>query len=445
MLFAFLLTMFCGSLAFGQSSADLKKKKLQLQKEIDLLQKSANKAASNKNFTQKQINNLNAKITLMQEKIEVINSEVRKLDNEIHQNTNTVKNLEGQLGQLKKEYAAMIRFAQKNQSSYTKIMFIFASQDFHQAYMRMKYLQQFGTYRRKQAGFIQGKEKDLKYKIVVLDKNKKEKSNLMLEQENEKNKLGQNKEERAKALDKYSSEEKIAKQGIADRRKKQSALDREIRAAIARDIAIAKRKAEEAKRLELARIKAAQEKERLAKAKLRAEEIARAKAANKPVPPPSARTTVTPEEEKPASSSNYIEASPVLAKLSSDFERNRGSLPRPVGGRVTERYGRHTEGQAIYFNDGINIEPAEGASVRTVFGGTVRAVGNQYGKYYILINHGAYYTVYQNLRSASVSVGEKVSTGQNIGVVANSEGKPHLQFQIWKGEKSQNPEAWLGG
>lgn len=397
------------------------------------MQRNALKANKNKNFTQKQINNLNAKINLMQEKIGVINSEIRTLDSEISQNTNTVKNLEGQLGKLKREYAAMIRFAHKNQNAYTKMMFIFAARDFHQAYMRMKYLQQFGSYRRKQAGFIEGKEKDLKYKIVILDKNKKEKSSLMQEQETEKSKLGQSKEERARALDKYSKEESLAKQGIATRRKKQAALDREIRAAIARDIAIAKKKAEEARRAELAR-KAAAEKARLAKLKAASSSSSASKTT----------ATAAAKAETKEDAGDYIEASPVLAKLSADFEKNRGSLPRPVSGRVTERYGKHTEGQAIYYNDGINIEPADGASVRTVFGGTVRAVGNQYGKYYILINHGAYYTVYQNLRSASVSVGEKVSTGQNIGVVGTSEGKPHLQFQIWKGQKSQNPDSWLG-
>ncbi|MGY4384980.1 septal ring factor EnvC (AmiA/AmiB activator) [Pedobacter sp. UYP24] len=444
LLFSLLLTLLFATVSFAQtSSVELKKKKQQLQREIDQLQMNANKAANNKKLTQKQINDLNAKIGLMQEKIEVINAEVRTLDSQIHQNKNTVNNLQGQLGQLKKEYASMIRFAQKNQNSYTKMMFVFAARDFHQAYMRMKYLQQFGAYRKKQAGFIEGKEKDLKYKIVVLDKNLKEKSSLMQEQQSEKSKLGQNKEEQAKALNKFSSQEKQYQAGIAERRKKQTALDREIRAAILRDIAIARKKAEAAARAELARKKAAEEKARLARAKIRAEEIAKAKAANKPVPPPPPAPEKAAEPEKTTSSATYLNSNPVLTKLSSDFERNKGSLPRPVSGRTTEGFGKHNEGQAIYYNDGINIEPEENASVHAVFEGVVRSVKNPYGKYYILINHGAYYTVYHNLKSVNVSVGDKVSTNQVIGVVANSEGKPHLQFQIWKGEKAQNPEGWI--
>ncbi|MFP5080162.1 murein hydrolase activator EnvC family protein [Pedobacter sp. JCM 36344] len=434
LLFVLLTTILFGTLAFGQSNpVDLKKKKQQLQREIDELQRNANKAASNKKLTIRQIADLNKKISLMQDKIEIINSEMRSLDLEIHKNSKTVNNLKGQLGQLKKEYASMIRFAQKNQNSYTKMMFIFASSDFHQAYMRMKYLQQFGNYRKKQAGFIQGKEKNLKYKIVILDKNLKEKSSLMKEQESEKTKLGQNKEVQDKALSKYSTQEKQYRQGILERRKKQTIIDGQIRAAILRDIAIAKKKAEEAARLELARRKAAEERARITQAKIRAAEIAKAKAANKPIPP-------APKEivkELP------VAIPTVLTKLSSDFEKNRGSLPRPVAGRITEGFGKHTEGQAVYYNDGINLEPEENAAVHTVFDGTVKQVASPYGKYYVLISHGSYYTVYHNLKSVSVSVGEKVSTNQVIGVVGNEAGKPHLQFQIWKGIKAQNPAGWI--
>jgi septal ring factor EnvC (AmiA/AmiB activator) len=436
LLFALLTIILIGALSYGQNNpADLRKKKQQLQREIDQLQRNANKAATNKNLTIKQIADLNKKISLMQDKIGVINSEMRSLDIEINKNSKTVNNLHGQLGQLKKEYAGMIRFAQKNQNSYTKMMFVFASSDFHQAYMRMKYLQQVGAYRKKQAGFIEGKEKDLKYKIVILDKNLKEKSSLMKEQESEKTKLGQTKEEQDKALNKFSAQEKQYRQGIVERRKKQTIIDGQIRAAILRDIAIAKKKAEDAARLELARKKALEERNRIAQAKLRAAEVAKAKAANKPIPP--APVVKEPEAERP------ISVPTVLTKLSSDFERNRGSLPRPVAGRITESFGKHNEGQAVYYNDGINIEPDENAAVHVVFDGTVKQVASPYGKYYILISHGSYYTVYHNLRSVSVSVGEKVSTNQVIGVVGNEAGKPHLQFQIWKGLKAQNPAGWI--
>lgn len=412
----FLFFVLTTSAAMAQSSAELKRKKEALQREIDLLQKNANKAANSKKLTLGEIKSLNAKIGLMQSKISVINSEIKNLDNQIHENTNTVHNLKGQLGQLKKEYASMIRFAQRNKNAYDKMMFIFAAADFNQAYKRIKYLQQFGQYRKKQAGYIQGKQKDLNYKIVILDKNLKEKSNLLHEQENEKNKLGKNKSEQSAVLNKFSKQEKLYKQDIATKKRQSAQLDRSIRAAINREIELAKRKAEEA--------------ERLAAAKLRAE--------NKPAAAPAA---------KPKTSGGYLTATPESAKLSSQFEGNRGSLPWPVTmATVTLKFGKYKVDQASNDSDGIEIETQEGAGVRAVFNGKVSTVlPDGFGKYFVLILHGEYFTVYGNLKTVSVSKGEAVTTRQNIGVVGNDDGRPILKFQIRRGSTPQNPEAWLGG
>ena len=101
------------------------------------------------------------------------------------------------------------------------------------------------------------------------------------------------------------------------------------------------------------------------------------------------------------------------------------------------------EGQASYTNDGVNIETAEGASVRAVFNGKVTTVQPILGRYLVIITHGEYFTVYQNLKTVSVAKGEEVSTKQSIGVVASSEGSPQLQFQIRRGPTPQNPEAWI--
>lgn len=402
----------------AQSSSELKRKKEAIQREIDLLQKNAAKAANNKKLTLGQINALNAKIRLMQNKISVINSEIKNLDSQIHENTNIVHNLKGQLGTLKKEYASMIRFAQRNRNAYDKMMFIFASKDFNQAYKRIKYLQQFGQYRKKQAGYIQGKEKDLSYRIVVLDKNLKAKSSLLHEQENEKNKLGRNKSEQAVVLNTYSKQEKQLKQDIAAKVRLQIQIDRNIRAAIAREIEIARRKAEEEERAA----------ERAAAAK--------AKAENKPAPVVAAA--------KPKTSGSYLTATPESAKLSSQFEGNRGSLPWPVSvGTITQGFGRYMVGQAAANNDGIDIETAEGATVRAVFNGKVSKIGTIEGKYYILIVHGGYFTVYTNLRTVSVAEKENVTTKQTLGTVANQDGTPQLKFQIWRGQSPQNPEAWI--
>ncbi len=42
-----------------------------------------------------------------------------------------------------------------------------------------------------------------------------------------------------------------------------------------------------------------------------------------------------------------------------------------------------------------------------------------------------------------MSKGDNVTTKQTIGVVAETEGVPQLQFQIRRGMAAQNPEAWI--
>jgi septal ring factor EnvC (AmiA/AmiB activator) len=433
-----LLFILSTSVAFAQSSSELKRKKEAIQREIDLLQRNLKKTANNKKLTLGQINALTTKIKLMQDKIAVINSEMKNLDNQIHENTNTVINLKGQLGQLKKEYGAMIRFAQRNKNAYDKMMFIFAAKDFNQAYKRIKYLQQFGQYRKKQAGYIQGTQKDLNYKIVILDKNLKEKSNLLHEQENEKDKLGKNKSEQSAVLNKYTKQEKQFRQDIATRKKQQAQIDRNIRAAIVREIELERKRAEAAARL------AAEKAERAAKAKAAAATAAaaaKAKAENRPAPAAVAPVAVAKPK---ASSSGYLAATPEAAKLSAAFESNRGALPWPVtSGSITESFGKHKEGQASYDNAGITIQTSEGAGVRAVFNGKVSKVGSALGRHYVLIKHGQFFTVYQNLRSVSVSAGDDVSTKQNIGTVATSGDMPELLFQIYRGAVAQNPASWI--
>src|SRR6201999_2284759 len=135
-----------------------------------------------------------------QQKIDNINSQVHNLDNQISDNSNEVHKLQGQLGQLKKEYEGMVLFAYRNQSAYNKLMFIFAAKDFNMAYKRLKYLQQFGAYRERQADYIQGTEKDLNIKIVQLDKDKQEKHNLLVDQEKERANLSQQKKDQLQVV-----------------------------------------------------------------------------------------------------------------------------------------------------------------------------------------------------------------------------------------------------
>jgi septal ring factor EnvC (AmiA/AmiB activator) len=420
----FFICLFAVTDAFSQSSSELKRRRDKYTEELEQLNREYQQTASNKKVSLKQLNILKAQINLREEKISNINAEVRNLDNQISESNNTVRSLQGQLDQLKKDYAGMVLFAYRNQSAYNKLMFIFAAKDFNQAYRRLKYLQQFGTYRERQAGYIQGTQKDLHVKINELDKNKKEKNNLLTEQEKEKQTLGKEKNNQVKVIVDLSKQQGVLKQQQRDVQRKIARTNREIVSAIRREIEILKRKAEEEAR---AAAKAA---------------AAKAKAENREVVAPKAKTIT-----KSSSNSEVLNSTPEAAKLSNDFLGNRGRLPWPVAtGQLVHGFGTYTDSEGIRNdNTGYEIRTNPGAAVRAVFEGEVKRIIDVIGTSLVIIKHGEYFTAYSNLKSVSVSVGQKVSTKQVIGTVAidPSTGDATVNFSLSKGTAFVDPRLWL--
>ena len=91
-------------------------------------------------------------------------------------------------------------------------------------------------------------------------------------------------------------------------------------------------------------------------------------------------------------------------------------------------------------NKGINIMGNNGCQARSVYDGEVSAVISYAGTAVVMVRHGAYISVYCNLKSVSVSKGQKVSTGQALGSVGADN---ILQFQLRKERTKLNPEGWL--
>ena len=60
---------------------------------------------------------------------------------------------ETELKILKNDYAKIIFASYKNRDSYSRLMFLFASNDFNQAIQRIKYMQYYTEARKKQAGW----------------------------------------------------------------------------------------------------------------------------------------------------------------------------------------------------------------------------------------------------------------------------------------------------
>lgn len=132
--------------------------------------------------------------------------------------------------------------------------------------------------------------------------------------------------------------------------------------------------------------------------------------------------------------------------LSGGFEANRGRLPMPITGsyRVISHFGQYNvQGLSgvTLDNKGINIQGKSGCMARSIYDGEVSAVFGYGGMWNVLVRHGAYISVYCNLKSVSVHKGQKISARQTLGAVGADN---ILQFQLRKETAKLNPESWLG-
>lgn len=423
LIFLFLIISF--ETAYGQSSAALKKRKDLINREIEQLKKSRNKIDRSKKLSLNQINLLNAQIRLREEKIRTINSEIKILDTKIISNTTEVKTLQSNLNRLKNQYAKMIIFAHKNQGAYQKLMFIFASHDFNQAYMRLRYIQQVGRLRKRQANEIRNTQIGLKKEISKLDLNKKEKSSLLLDQITEKQTLGKDKVQQSKILTNLTKQQKDLQKQLSKKQKEAQALNSAIQAAIRKEI-----RAEQIKAAERARI---------AEAKAKAAALKNKESEVKVSEPRTTKTTIE------AKGSSILASSPEDAKLSSSFMGSRGRMQKPAQGIITLGFGQQKYNNVTIFNPGINIKTNEGAKVSAVYSGKVSKIVFLVNSYTVIIRHGEYFSIYSKLKEVSVSAGQDVQARQSIGTVATdpTDGLTEMQFQIWKGGTPVNPSGWI--
>ena len=176
-------------------------------------------------------------------------------------------------------------------------------------------------------------------------------------------------------------------------------------------------------------------------------------AANKKTAAARAKTnpkSTTAESTRIVETSAKIILTPEGQLVANNFRANKGKLPWPVEkGLVTLPYG--DQPHPIYktlmvHNSGVEITTENGASARAVFGGEVtKVIKLSPLNIAVFIQHGDYFTVYQNLSSVNVSIGDKVSTKQTLGKIRTNgdTGKTILKFLILQNTNYNNPASWL--
>ncbi len=400
------------SLLWSQESQQekLEERKAQIQKEIreneKLLQSVKKKEKSAVNVVVIQ----STKIKLKEKLINTTEKQTKLLSNDMYINQVQINKLKKELAELKEDYAEMIVKSYKSRSSESRAMFLLSSENFLQAYKRAQYMKQYTGYRKMQGEEIKTKSNKLTDFNQKLNVQKTAKQKLIAENEKERLSLEKEKKEQLKLVNVIQKDKKKIAQEIKKKQQEYRTIDRQINKLIREAIAAANRKAA------------------LEKAK-----------ANPSTP-----------VSKAAVSSSKIELTPESKIIADNFRANRGRLPYPVEkGYVSLGYGNQTHplfNTITVHNSGVEITTDKGASARAVFGGEVTSVIvlSPVNKA-VMIQHGDYFTVYQNLSSVNVSKGDKVSIKQTLGKVrTNGEtGKTIIKFLILQNTTYNNPEGWL--
>ena len=196
--------------------------------------------------------------------------------------------------------------------------------------------------------------------------------------------------------------------------------------------------------------KAAQKAERLAaERKEKAEQAAREAEAQRQAAELKAKTEAERSRKEMAEAKATAEAETKFSSadrlMNNGIEANKGRLPMPLTGnyRIVTHYGQYNvEGLkgVTLDNKGINLMGSSGCQARSVYDGEVSAVFGYSGSKVVMVRHGAYISVYCNLRSVSVSMGQKVRARQTLGTVGTDNV---LQFRLYKEKTKLNPEQWL--
>jgi len=387
--FIFIQLLFSGILT-GQSKEALQRQKQKAYDELKLTRVLMEKTTAQRSSSVKQLR-------LLQSGINTRAGLISTLENETDLLNHSIQETEIKIGQLtidneknREEYARLIYYAYRNHTQYEKLMYILAGATISQTYQRYKYLKYISAYRVKMASEIDSLIVELDHQKDQLNLLKDEKLLSLEEKEVEQEKLVGQRSRRSAMVSELERKESQLREEIREKERIANALESKIREIIE----------EEARKLNSANIYAA----------------------------------LTPEQEL----------------VGKDFRKNRGKLPWPVdAGIITAGFGRHEvpglRGSTVQ-NYGIDITSTPGTEVRAVFEGEVTSIFAILGaNYTVLIRHGEFLSVYQNLVNVRIKTGDKVLTKERLGeaFTDETENVAMVHFEVWQERTILNPEEWI--
>ena len=374
----------------SQTKQDLENQKKQIQQDIKKIELKLKTNSKQKKLIVSNAEDINYKIKLQQNLINNINSQLNLILREIDINENRLSDLKQRELTLKDELSKMLLSAYKKKSNLNKLMFVFSSSSFQQAYKRIQYFKQYANFQNKTLSKIKINSNDIKNVIVVLDSQKTNKKLLIDENEEIKRDLSIEYTGLNNLIAEVNKNQKRYSAEIKQKQKLTREIDKKIQRLIEEALAKAKKK--------------------------------------------DGRFELTEE-----------------AKLiSKNFNANKGKLPSPViRGSVVLGFGKQPHPivkTTTIQSNGVRIRTSSDVEARTIFNGEVYSIiKSKNNTHTILIQHGNFFTVYKNLSDIYVKKGDKLKTKDSIGKIATDplNGQTILSFSIFNNGIPQNPRFWI--
>ncbi|MCC6385517.1 MAG: hypothetical protein IT241_10225, partial [Bacteroidia bacterium] len=203
----------------AQSKRELEQRKIKLQKEINEANRQLAKLAKSKTATLAQIDALKKKIKARSALIATVNSEINLIGQEINQTDLSISSLETEMKELRQGYANMILYAQKNNNRFKRLYFIFAADNFNQAYKRIIFLKQINQYRNQQAILIDSTQAELSRKKSELELQRNQKTLLRNNELKERQQLASEKKQQDLLMAGMQNQEKKLRAQVAEKQK----------------------------------------------------------------------------------------------------------------------------------------------------------------------------------------------------------------------------------
>jgi len=374
----------------AQSKDELEAQKQSTLKELEMAKELLDKTRNQKANTVKKVAILDRGISQRANLINTIVKEIELIDKEISIIEEDIELIDGQIRQGKEEYAKLIYSIYRNHTEEEKMMYLLASENINQFYQRVKYLKYLKDYRERKVNELEELILVKEDKAGELLRVRNEKGALLTEKEAENRQLVRERNQRNNIIRQLAQDEQKIRQQIQEKERIRKELEDKIRQII--------------------------------------EEEARKSSGNTLI------STLTPEQKL----------------VGNSFMQNKGRLPWPVErGVITAQYGliNHPVLAGVQINNnGIDITTGPGEKARAIFDGEVTSVFAILGaNYAVIIMHGEYLSVYQNLENLKVKAGDKVVTKQELGSI-HADGEDNtsvLHLQVWKSKEIMDPEKWL--